>query len=37
MMADEDNVVQALLIKGVALVVVYFILVQVLPTPPPRV
>ena len=37
MMADEDNAVQALLIKGVALVVIYFILAQILPTPPPRV
>ena len=37
MMADEDNAVQALLIKGVALVVIYFLLAQILPTPPPRV
>ena len=37
MMAEEDNLVQSLLIKGAALVVIYFILAQILPTPPPRV
>ena len=37
MMAEEDNLAQSLLIKGAALVVIYFILAQILPTPPPRV
>ena len=37
MMAEEDNLVQSLLIKGAALVVIYFILAQILPTPPARV
>ena len=37
MMADEDNAAQALVIKGAALVVIYLILAQILPTPPERI
>ena len=38
MMTDEDggNAAQALVIKGVALVVIYLVLAQILPTPPER-